>query len=111
MADVSQICQGCGCGVPRPAATARIPPQAWEPPYAAGVALKKKKKKVHQNSGNESTDTCHLILGGIFKSCLVVILQGLQTKAKTTNHYFYPKILLQMGLWNDHFQFTGWALS
>ena len=29
----------------RPAATALIQPLAWEPPYAAGVALKSKKKK------------------------------------------------------------------
>ena len=29
----------------RPAAEALIQPLAWEPPYAAGVALKKKKKK------------------------------------------------------------------
>ena len=31
-----------GC---RPAAEALIPPLAWEPPYAMGVALKSKKKK------------------------------------------------------------------
>ena len=29
----------------RPAAVAPIRPLAWEPPYAAGVALKKQKKK------------------------------------------------------------------
>ena len=29
----------------RPAARALIPPLAWEPPYAVGVALKRKKKK------------------------------------------------------------------
>ena len=29
----------------RPAATAPIPPLAWEPPYAAGAALKNKKIK------------------------------------------------------------------
>ena len=29
----------------RPAAVALIRPLAWEPPYAMGVALKKKKKK------------------------------------------------------------------
>ena len=29
----------------RPLATAPIPPLAWEPQYAAGVALKKQKKK------------------------------------------------------------------
>jgi len=28
----------------RPAATAPIRPLAWEPPYAAGVALKKRQK-------------------------------------------------------------------
>ena len=30
----------------RPAATALIHPLAWEPPYAAGVALKDKRKKI-----------------------------------------------------------------
>ena len=29
----------------RPAATAPIQPLAWEPPYAAGAALQKKKQK------------------------------------------------------------------
>ena len=29
----------------RPAATAPIKPLAWEPPYAAGAALKRQKKK------------------------------------------------------------------
>ena len=29
----------------RPAAVAPIPPLAWEPPYAVGVALKSQKKK------------------------------------------------------------------
>ena len=29
----------------RPGATALIQPLAWEPPYAAGAALKKKRKK------------------------------------------------------------------
>ena len=29
----------------RPAAIAPIPPLAWEPPYAVGVAIKRKKKK------------------------------------------------------------------
>ena len=30
---------------PRPAATALVRPLAWEPPYAAGTALEKTKKK------------------------------------------------------------------
>ena len=34
-------CHGCGVGL---AAVALIQPLAWEPPYAAGVALKKKSK-------------------------------------------------------------------
>ena len=29
----------------RPATAASIPPLAWEPPYAAGAALKKQKQK------------------------------------------------------------------
>ena len=33
----------------RPAATAPVRPLAWEPPYAAGVALKKKSTKVHKS--------------------------------------------------------------
>ena len=31
----------------RPAAVAPIPPLAWEPPYAAGGALKKQKIKIN----------------------------------------------------------------
>jgi len=33
----------------RPAAVAPIRPLAWEPPYVAGVALKKKKAKKKKN--------------------------------------------------------------
>ena len=44
------------CG--RPAAKALIRPPAWEPPYAAGVALKEakgqKKKKKERKEKNES---------------------------------------------------------
>ena len=44
---------GCRCGSdpallwlwPRPVATAPIGPLAWEPPYAAGAALKRQRKK------------------------------------------------------------------
>ena len=38
--DLALLCLWC-----RPAAAAPIGPLAWEPPYAAGVALKKSKKK------------------------------------------------------------------
>ena len=38
VADVAQILCCCDCG-----ATAPIQPLAWEPPYASGAALKKKK--------------------------------------------------------------------
>ena len=34
---------------PRLTAVVPIRPLAWEPPYVAGVALKRKKKKSHQN--------------------------------------------------------------
>ena len=34
----------------RPAATAPIQPLAWEPPYAVGTALKKKKRKKERKS-------------------------------------------------------------
>ena len=36
---------GMAVAVARPAATAPIRPLAWEPPYAAGVALKRQKTK------------------------------------------------------------------
>ena len=51
----------------RPAATALIRPQAWEPPYAAGAAVEKakipkkkkktnkKQKKQNQNQENKGT--------------------------------------------------------
>ena len=48
----------CGSGVVllwlwcRPAATAPILPQAWEPPYAMGMALKKTKKKKEREREN-----------------------------------------------------------
>ena len=42
----------CGCGIGQ-AATAPIPPLAWEPPYAAGASLKetnKQKQKQYINA-------------------------------------------------------------
>ena len=36
----------------RPAATAPIGPLAWEPPYAAGAALEKTKKKKERKKEN-----------------------------------------------------------
>ena len=39
----------------RPAAVARIRPLAWEPPYASGAALKKKKKERKNDSVGSST--------------------------------------------------------
>ena len=38
----------------RPAAVAQIPPLAWEPPYAAGVALKRSKRK-KEKKGKKKT--------------------------------------------------------
>ena len=38
----------------RPAATAPIRPLAWEPPYAAGVALKDQKTKEKRKKRNEN---------------------------------------------------------
>lgn len=59
-------------------------------------------KKVHQNSGKESMDTCFLVSGGILKSCLVIILQKSQIKGKITNYNSYQKQKNRgpMGLWN-----------
>ena len=37
----------------RPVATAPIQPLAWEPPYAAGSALKRPKKKKKTNQPNK----------------------------------------------------------
>ena len=36
----------------RPAATAPMRPLAWNPPYAMGAALKKKRQKQKQNTHN-----------------------------------------------------------
>ena len=44
VADVAQIWHCCPCGV-RPTAAASTQPLAWELPYAADVALKKKEKE------------------------------------------------------------------
>ena len=43
VANMAWILNCCGCGC-RLAAVAPIHPLAWDPPYATGVALKKKKK-------------------------------------------------------------------
>ena len=45
----------------RPAAAAPIRPLAWEPPYAAGVALEKakKKKKKKKNKDKENYISLH----------------------------------------------------
>ena len=40
----------------RPAATALILPLAWEPPYAAGTALKRKKLKNNNNNMSKNTN-------------------------------------------------------
>ena len=54
--DLALLCLWC-----RPAAIAPIPPLAWEPPYAMGVALKKKtkrqKQKKNQTEYDEISDT------------------------------------------------------
>ena len=42
----------------RPAAIAPIGPLAWEPPYAASVALKKKKEKKKEK---ERMSICHTL--------------------------------------------------
>ena len=44
----------------RLAATTLIPPVAWEPPYATGVALKDKKKKCTQ-SANQVPNTAKML--------------------------------------------------
>ena len=41
VADMAQILYCCGCGVGQWLYIALIQPLAWEPPYAAGEALKK----------------------------------------------------------------------
>ena len=40
------------CLLRRPAATAPIQPLSWDPPYAAGVALKDKKTKKRKGTAN-----------------------------------------------------------
>ena len=49
----------------RPVATALIRPLAWEPPYAAGVALektKRQKNKTKQNKKTNKKETSNCIL-------------------------------------------------
>ena len=41
----------------RLAATALIRPPAWEPPYAAGVAIKRKKKKERKEGRKERKES------------------------------------------------------
>ena len=47
----------------RPAAAAPIPPQAWEPPYAAGAALKGRKEGKERKREEKST-------GKALKNCV-----------------------------------------
>ena len=41
----------------RPAATALIGPLAWEPPYATGATLERKKTKNNQDNNNSNQKT------------------------------------------------------
>ena len=43
----------------QPAAVALIRPLAWEPPYAAGVALKEKEKNLPENSQQNTIHKAH----------------------------------------------------
>ena len=52
--DTAQICHGCGVGQQL---QPMILPLAWEPPYAAGVALGKKKKKIRQVHSDTGAQT------------------------------------------------------
>jgi len=45
----------------RPAATAPIRPLAWEPPYAAGVALEKEKRPKKKKKPFDKFDKMHTI--------------------------------------------------
>ena len=45
----------------RPAATVPIRPLAWEPPYAAGAAVKRQKKKKRQKTKKKET---HVVING-----------------------------------------------
>ena len=59
------------CLLCRPAATAPIGPIAWEPPYALGAALKKKKDKNYNIP---------------FAKRGTVILEELEERTKEVNH-------------------------
>ena len=52
---MARILGGRGCGV-GPASVALIQLLAWEPPYAAGVALKSKKQKQSNSNGDHRND-------------------------------------------------------
>ena len=60
----------------RPAATALIRPLAWEPPYAIGVAVKKKKEKHSLIQNAAISIFTHLVpfyLFGVSFHCLYII--------------------------------------
>ena len=72
---------GCGCALDpvllwlwhRLAAVAPIRPLAWEPPYAKGVALKRKKKKE-----KKKTKTKKLLFWVLIpEKQLLIVLRGL----------------------------------
>ena len=86
-----------------PAATVPVGPLAWEPPYATGRALKKKRKKVSQGSeetkcpiraGNRTTVRWEQAreIGNSRKSLLVVFFHTLSTCHSEENVGFLCKI-------------------
>ena len=55
--DAAGILRGCGCGVGRQLQL-RLDPLAWESPYAAGAAIKKKKKNRDRQTDPEMKEAC-----------------------------------------------------
>ena len=90
----------------RPAAAALIRPLAWEPPYAAGAALKRPEKKITENR--------NIHLSYSYSSLSLSLTLSWTRRKKSLTFYkkccveFLPRVsglkiqLQQLGLWQRH---------
>ena len=71
----------------RPATVSPIGPVAWEPPYAAGVALKNKQTDRYSTGTLIGSQTVRFLwvlscLGLVFLSCLVILLVACHSRLR-----------------------------
>ena len=78
-------------------------PLAWEPPYAAGVALKKKKKRGICGKNNEEWQKHEFCLPSteIEKLQLVIDLSLYATKYQHVQKYLKIELIIFYSFWSD----------